>query len=72
MYTGPRACIGRKFALVESICFLALLLREWRVEPLLKDGETTEQWQKRVLDVNVRLILEIKDTPVRFVRRTKV
>ncbi|KAH7919052.1 cytochrome P450 [Leucogyrophana mollusca] len=32
---GPRACIGSKFATTEAVCFLSLLLRDWRVEPLL-------------------------------------
>ena len=31
---GPRACIGRKFATVESVCFLTLLLREFLKERL--------------------------------------
>jgi len=47
---GPRACIGRKFGIVESLAFLVMLLREWRVDILLKEGETREGWEQRVLD----------------------
>ena len=47
---GPRACIGRKFALVESVAFLALLLREWKVDIVLKEGETREDWEQRVVE----------------------
>ena len=47
---GPRACIGRKFAIVESATFLALLLREWKVDIVLKKGETREGCEHRVID----------------------
>ena len=69
-FLGPRACIGRKFATVESICFLTLLLRDFKVEPLLRAGETKEQWRDRTLDGHVGLTLGVVDVPVRFVRRT--
>ncbi|EAU83716.2 hypothetical protein CC1G_05620 [Coprinopsis cinerea okayama7 len=51
--TGPRACIGRKFAQLESLAFLALLLREWRVDLALNldsEGpeETREEYVERV------------------------
>ncbi|KAF9553104.1 cytochrome P450 [Agrocybe pediades] len=66
---GPRACIGRKFATVESVCFLALILRDYKVEPLLNSGETRQQWRDRVLDGKVVLTLGVKDVPVRVTRR---
>jgi cytochrome P450 len=46
---GPRACIGRKFAQIESTLFLCLLLRDWKLEIVLKDGETELEYEKRVL-----------------------
>nr|BAL05101.1 cytochrome P450 [Phanerodontia chrysosporium] len=66
---GARACIGRKFAVAEGICFLAKLLRRWRVEPLAKEGETKEQWKQRVVRGVVVLNLGIGEVPVRLVRR---
>ncbi|KAL0960014.1 hypothetical protein HGRIS_011664 [Hohenbuehelia grisea] len=66
---GPRMCIGRKFATVESVTWLAMLLREWRTEPLLREGETVEAWRARVLDATMVLTLGVSDVPVRFVRR---
>ncbi|KAF4583601.1 hypothetical protein EYR38_002356 [Pleurotus pulmonarius] len=66
---GPRMCIGRKFALTESVCWLTMLLREWRVEPIFKPGETKEEWRKRVMDARFVLTLGVADVPVRFVRR---
>jgi len=71
MALGPRACIGRKFSTVESVCFLTLLLRDFKVEPLLRVGETKEQWRDRVLDARLALTLGVADVPVRFVRRTR-
>ncbi|KAG6829041.1 hypothetical protein H0H87_012774, partial [Tephrocybe sp. NHM501043] len=44
---GPRMCIGRKFATTEAVAFFTMLLRDWKVEPLLEDGETKETWRGR-------------------------
>uniref|UniRef100_A0A0W0FX74 Cytochrome P450 n=1 Tax=Moniliophthora roreri TaxID=221103 RepID=A0A0W0FX74_MONRR len=69
---GPRGCIGRKFATAEAVCFLTMILREWKVEPLLKAGETREQWKERVLDGKIVLTLGVNDVPLRFVRRERM
>ncbi|PBK59726.1 cytochrome P450 [Armillaria solidipes] len=45
---GPRACVGRKFAQTEGVCFLAHFLRDWRVEVVPEVGETTTQMWERV------------------------
>ncbi|EGN98791.1 hypothetical protein SERLA73DRAFT_181431 [Serpula lacrymans var. lacrymans S7.3] len=66
---GPRACIGRKFATTEAVCFLTLLLRDWKVEPLLRTGETTEEWRQRAMQATLTLALGIKDVPLKFVKR---
>ena len=70
-YIGPRACIGRKFATIESVCFLTLLLRDFKVEPLLRVGETKEQWRDRVLEAKIALTLGVVDVPVRLIRRVR-
>ncbi|KAF9256525.1 cytochrome P450 [Marasmius fiardii PR-910] len=69
---GSRACIGRKFATTEAVCFLTMFLRDWKVEPLLRPGENLEGWRKRVLDANVAFTLGIKDVPLRLVRRERM
>ena len=46
---GARACIGRKFSVTEAICFLALFLRDWKVDVKLNNGETREQYASRVM-----------------------
>ncbi|KAJ7512690.1 cytochrome P450 [Mycena galericulata] len=68
---GPRACIGRRFATVEATCFLAYLLRDWKVEPILLDGESKAAWGARVLDARIVLTLGVAEFPVRLVRRKR-
>ncbi|KAF7344608.1 hypothetical protein MSAN_01943000 [Mycena sanguinolenta] len=70
---GPRACLGRKFATVEATCFLALLLRDWQVLPLLRAGETKEAWGARVLtNPRVGLTMAAADFPIELARRKRV
>jgi cytochrome P450 len=66
---GPRTCIGRKFATTEAVCFLTLLMRDWRVEAILREGETKAEWQERVLQATLGLSLAVRDVPLRFTRR---
>ncbi|KAJ7108469.1 cytochrome P450 [Mycena epipterygia] len=68
---GPRACIGRRFATVEATCFLTWLLRDWKVLPILRDGESKAAWGARIMDANIVLTLGVADIPVRFVRRQR-
>lgn len=67
---GLRTCIGHKLAKIEAVCFLTHLLSSWRIEPMLKEGETNEQWRARVLEPRFGPTLMLDDVPVRFVRRT--
>ncbi|KAL5485009.1 hypothetical protein ACEPAI_7651 [Sanghuangporus weigelae] len=66
---GPRTCLGHKFAKVEAVAFLTLLLREWRVEVVLRDGETKEEWKARVLNPSLRVSMTVKEVPLKLVRR---
>ncbi|KAK0237713.1 cytochrome P450 [Armillaria nabsnona] len=66
---GPRACLGRKVATTEAVCFLTLLLQDWAVKPILREGETKQAWRDRVLDGAMVITLGVKDVPVTFVRR---
>ncbi len=66
---GPRTCIGRKFSTTESVAFLTMLLRDYKIEPILYEAETKEQWKERVLDVTVGITLGVKSVPVTFIRR---
>ncbi|KAG5634315.1 hypothetical protein H0H81_002432 [Sphagnurus paluster] len=70
--TGPRACIGRKFATTEAVVFLTMLLRDWRIEPMCRDGESNDAWAERAFAHPVfNFTLSVRDTPVRFVRRER-
>ncbi|KAJ7174494.1 cytochrome P450, partial [Mycena filopes] len=46
---GPRACIGRRFAQTEAVCFLAHFLRDWKVETVMQDGESKDACMERVM-----------------------
>ena len=63
--------IGRKFATTDSVYLLTLLQRDFKVEPLLRAGETKEQWRDRALDAKIALTLGVVDVPVRFIRGTR-
>lgn len=69
---GPRQCIGHKFATTEAVCFLTMLLKDYKVKPVMKKGETKEQWKKRVLSAKLGLTLGVEDVPVEFVRRKNI
>ncbi|KAJ7915447.1 cytochrome P450 [Mycena leptocephala] len=68
---GPRACIGRSFALTEGVAFLANLLRDWRLHAVIDPGETREQWRARVMQPSrsLDLTLGVGNFPVRLTRR---
>lgn len=46
---GGRACLGRKFALVEALSFLSFVLRDWDISPSLRNGESFQQYEERVM-----------------------
>ncbi|KAH8781212.1 cytochrome P450 [Diaporthe sp. PMI_573] len=46
---GARDCVGKKFSQVEFVAVMSSLFRDWRVRPVLIDGETAEAARKRVL-----------------------
>ncbi|KAF8675334.1 hypothetical protein AX14_005122 [Amanita brunnescens Koide BX004] len=66
---GQRTCIGRKFSTVEAVSFLSTLLRDWKVDPLLSNGETIQSWTDRVFKGTTSLLLGICDVPLKFSRR---
>ena len=47
---GPRACIGRRFGLTEALTFMSLFLRDWKVDIVLKAGESRQQYMNRVMN----------------------
>ncbi|PVF97229.1 cytochrome P450 [Serendipita vermifera] len=69
---GGRACIGRRFAEVESIVVLCMLVRNYRIsikeEPQYA-GETFEQRYKRVFKTFNYLTLTPHRLPITFTRR---
>ena len=66
---GPRTCLGHKFAKVEAVAFLTLLLREWRVDLPLKKGVTRSAWRKKALNPSLGILMGIGEVPLKLVRR---
>ncbi|KAI0312574.1 cytochrome P450 [Amylostereum chailletii] len=66
---GPRTCLGRKFATVEAVCFLTLLLRDWEVKPVFKEGEGPEEYRERMMQAKIGITLGVQELPVTLVRR---
>lgn len=68
---GPRSCIGRKFAQVEALTFLALFLRDWKVDVALGPGETRAQYRERVMEqaTMIGLAFGVKSIPLRISKR---
>ncbi|KAI1214484.1 cytochrome P450 [Annulohypoxylon truncatum] len=46
---GSRDCPGRKFSQVEFVGTMAVLFRDWKVDPVTQSGETIETARERVL-----------------------
>ncbi|PSR77198.1 cytochrome P450 [Coniella lustricola] len=77
---GARDCPGRKFSQVEFVATLAVLFKDWRVEPVLRAGETMRDAQKRVLrlieeDTGCVLLIQMlhpEQCPLAWCRRTKL
>ncbi|KIP01597.1 hypothetical protein PHLGIDRAFT_131188 [Phlebiopsis gigantea 11061_1 CR5-6] len=66
---GPRLCLGRKFSTVESVCFLSNVLRDWRFDAKLEEGETATLWLERVMKPDIGVTLKIDNTPLLVTRR---
>lgn len=62
---GARNCPGKKFAQVEFVATMAALFRDFRVQPITREGETLDKARQRVLEVvrdsNVELLLQMRD-----------
>ena len=61
--------IGRKFAIMEGICFIAKVIRQFKIEIVTREGESKEQWRQRVMRARVSMTLGVDKVPIRLVRR---
>ena len=66
---GPRACIGRRFAMTEAVAFLTLFIRDWHIDIVLNEGETREQWRERAIQGTMKITFSVKPIPIRITRR---
>ncbi|KAI5123187.1 hypothetical protein M0805_003954 [Coniferiporia weirii] len=67
---GPRACIGRKFATTEAVCWLTMLLRDFKVEVPLNPGESKEQARERMIQAKMIMTLAVDPLSIRLLRRS--
>jgi cytochrome P450 len=67
---GPRACIGKKFAVVEATCFLALLLRDYKLRiGDQREGESRKMWRERRMQGRMELTFQPESIPIVLERR---
>lgn len=68
---GSRACIGRRFANIETLAFLSALLKEWRVDIAARPGESRDEFSNRVMgDAGcVGLTFTVKKVPIKLYKR---
>jgi cytochrome P450 len=66
---GPRVCIGQNFSKTEGVAFISSLLKEWRLDIKLKEGETRDMYEKRVMDAHFVMTLSTNDIPVVLKKR---
>ena len=55
--------------MTEAVCWLALFLRDWKVEPIKKPGETNAQWRERIMQAQLIMTLTLNDVPLKISRR---
>lgn len=53
--TGQRVCPGKKFSQVELVAVLALIFRDYRVQPQPRIGETMEQARERIFRTGMEI-----------------
>ncbi|KZV76497.1 cytochrome P450 [Peniophora sp. CONT] len=68
---GPRICAGRKLAQTVGLAVLATVLQDWRVEPLLRGGESVQQYEERVVRqvASVGTSWVFEEAPLKFSKR---
>ncbi|KAJ7434462.1 cytochrome P450 [Mycena latifolia] len=64
---GPRGCLGRKFSYTEAMCFLSLLLRDWKLDIPLPRGETRREYEQRVMGKAGRVGMAFGCGPMPFI-----
>ena len=55
--------------MTEAVCFLTVLLRDWVVSPLLRDGETILEWRSRGMQKEWGITFGVGPVPLKLSRR---
>ena len=65
---GARSCLGRKFAQVEFVACLVMVMRSWSVE--LAEGWSTERvWEVINKSITIITLVPTEDIPLVFKKR---
>ncbi|KAG8948379.1 hypothetical protein FRC03_000734 [Tulasnella sp. 419] len=68
--SGTRICLGRHFSEVESVCWIAYMMRHFSVHPVPAfEGETMEQMKERMFNAVPLITLSPLSIPLTFRRR---
>ncbi|KPA37480.1 cytochrome p450 4f12 [Fusarium langsethiae] len=67
--SGSRQCIGKRFAEVTMVCFLAHMILNYRWEVVPEPGETQEQAKVRASTGSEQFMLTPPSYDLRFIRR---
>lgn len=74
---GPRDCPGKKFSQVEFVAVMAVLFRNHRVWPVLREGQSVEDGKKELMrmanDSAVNLMMQMrnpKSVSLRWVKKS--
>jgi cytochrome P450 len=53
--TGQRVCPGKRFSQVEMVAVLAIIFKDYTVQPVTRDGESMEQARQRIFDTSLTI-----------------
>lgn len=67
--SGVRVCIGKRMAEVEMITVIAVLCKEYRMEPVAKEGEGLEEMKARMMKGSEELNLQPPKFGLKLVKR---
>ena len=74
--SGPRRCPGIKMSQVEFVAVMATIFREYRVSPMVSEGETMEMAKERLeavmYDSQPRITMQMnrpQDAKLKWARR---
>ncbi len=66
---GPRQCIGKRFAEVEMVAFLSHVIKDYKIFPAPRDGESLEEMKEKLMACTEELTLRPLKFGLKFEQR---